>query len=231
MESDLVRQDFDRLAVFDDGSWNHNTAYHRFILSHLPVSADSCLDVGCGTGAFAREAAVRCKLVTAVDLSPQMVACARKHSGAFRNIAYLAADALALPFQEQFDCVVSIATLHHCDLAMALERLASYLKPGGVMVIIDLYQPATLVDYAVCGIAMVVSPLLRACNGVKRRDDPAVRQAWAEHSAHEAYLTLRQVRQVCSAVLAGAKVRRHLLYRYSVIWQKPPDGGNSTRRM
>jgi hypothetical protein len=29
------------------------------------------------------------------------------------------------------------------------------------------------------------------------------------------------VRDACEAELPGAKVRRHLLWRYSVVWRKP----------
>lgn len=177
MVSNLVKQDFDQLAALDNGSWSHNAAYHRFILSQLPGATDSCLVDSCGMGAFAREAAAQCKQVPAVDLSPQMVAFARKRSGALQNIEYLVSDAVTLTSQKQFDSVVSIMTLHHCDLAVALERLAGFLKPGGVMVIVDIYQPVTLADYAVCGTMVVVSPLLRALNSAKRRDDPAARQA------------------------------------------------------
>ncbi len=30
-----------------------------------------------------------------------------------------------------------------------------------------------------------------------------------------------EVREVCRAVLPGAVVRRHLLWRYSIVWRKP----------
>jgi len=49
----------------------------------------------------------------------------------------------------------------------------------------------------------------------------ACREAWRQHGEHDRYLTLAQVRQVCARVLPGTHVRRHLLWRYSIVWRKP----------
>jgi hypothetical protein len=48
----------------------------------------------------------------------------------------------------------------------------------------------------------------------------AVRRAWAEHGRDEIYLTLAEVRSLCEDLLPGAIVTKHLLWRYSIIWQK-----------
>jgi SAM-dependent methyltransferase len=45
--------DFDRLAVLEDGRWDHNRHYHGWLLRRLPAECRSALDVGCGTGDFA----------------------------------------------------------------------------------------------------------------------------------------------------------------------------------
>jgi hypothetical protein len=47
-----------------------------------------------------------------------------------------------------------------------------------------------------------------------------IREAWAEHGRHDTYLTLAQVHKVCAEMLPGAEVRKHLLWRYSIIWKK-----------
>jgi hypothetical protein len=69
--TDKVREDFDRLADLPESSgWDHNAHYHPFLLKHLPPRLDEALEVGCGTGAFARVLAERCGRVVAIDLSP-----------------------------------------------------------------------------------------------------------------------------------------------------------------
>jgi hypothetical protein len=41
------------------------------------------------------------------------------------------------------------------------------------------------------------------------------------HARHDIYLPVSQVRRICADVLPGAVVRKHLLWRYSLIWEKP----------
>ena len=47
------------------------------------------------------------------------------------------------------------------------------------------------------------------------------RQAWDEHGRRDRYPTLPVVRRAAAAILPGAEVRGHLLWRYSLIWEKP----------
>ena len=49
-----IRDDFDRLALYDRDEWNHNNHYHRFLLKQLPSKCQTILDIGCGTGEFSR---------------------------------------------------------------------------------------------------------------------------------------------------------------------------------
>jgi hypothetical protein len=51
-----------------------------------------------------------------------------------------------------------------------------------------------------------------------------VRAAYAEHEKTDTYLTLPRLRQACADVLPGALVRRHLFWRYSIVWRKEAAG-------
>jgi SAM-dependent methyltransferase len=62
-------------GLSEDG-WDHNAHYHAFLLGQLPTRCGQALDVGCGTGSFARLLAGRCDQVLGIDLSPRMVAVA-----------------------------------------------------------------------------------------------------------------------------------------------------------
>lgn len=129
--SDLVRGDFDRIALLSDDSWNHNTRYHRFLLKHVPPDCGECLDIGCGTGAFARLLAERCEWVLGLDLSPQAIQMARERSSGIPNIDFQVADATSWDFAvERFDCIASIATLHHLPIRESLQKMASALRIG-----------------------------------------------------------------------------------------------------
>jgi len=120
---------------------------------------------------------------------------------------------------EQFDGIASIATLHHLAMDEMLAKMKGALRANGTLVILDLYEPEGVFDALTSVPAMAVSSVLRLLKTGRLRR-PQVREAWAEHGRHDAYLTLAQIRQVCASILPGATVRKHLLWRYSIVWKK-----------
>lgn len=217
-----IQTDFDRLALLSGESWDHNNHYHRFLLRQIPPHCRNALEIGCGTGAFARFLARKAEYVLALDLSPQMIFLARERSKQHVNIDYQVADVLSMEFApEQFDCIVSIATLHHLPMEDILTRLKASLAPNGTLIVLDLYQ-ASLSDLPILLIAIPVNLLLKFLKTGRIKEPQAVREAWAAHGKHDSYLTLVQLRDICRAVLPGARVRKHLLWRYSLVWKKMP---------
>jgi SAM-dependent methyltransferase len=90
------------------------------------------LEVGSGTGAFAARVALELGSdVTAVDVSPRMVALARG-----RGVSARVGDVQGLPFGDgEFDCVAALWVLHHVgDLDRGLCEVARVLRPGGRLV-------------------------------------------------------------------------------------------------
>lgn len=217
-----IRADFDRLAAFDDGGWDHNRHYHRFLLRHLPERRDAALEVGCGTGAFSRALAEHFRHVLAIDLSPEMLRLAQARSHGIPNLEYRQADLLGhhLP-AASFDCIATLATLHHLPLDEALETLVAALRPGGVLLVLDLYRPRTIGDWALSGAAVPASLLLNAWKHGRLRQPQEQRRAWAEHARGDVYSTLAEIRSVASRLLPGATIRRHQFWRYSLVWRKP----------
>jgi SAM-dependent methyltransferase len=217
-----IQADFDRIAVLATEEWNHNDYYHSFLLKHVPAQCDQALDIGCGTGGFSRLLAQRAQHVLALDLSPQMTRIARERSSSFGNIDYQVADILKSDLPENhFDCIVSIATLHHLPLDFMLEKMKSALTPGGVLLTLDLFEPESASDYAMSIPAIPWNFVLRLWKEHRLRPLLEVQQAWAEHGRTDVYSTLSQVRHVCAQILPGARVTRHLLWRYSVVWTRP----------
>lgn len=177
--------------------------------------------MGCGTGDFSRCLATRSTQVLGLDLSPEMIRVARQRSVQFPNIDYKVADVLTWDFPEsRFDCIVSIATLHHLPMEATLVAMQKALKPGGTLLILDLYQAESLPDILTSLVAIPVNFALRIANGKQSKEPQELKQAWAEHGKHEVYPTLSEVRQMCANMLHGARVKRHLLWRYSIVWKK-----------
>jgi 2-polyprenyl-3-methyl-5-hydroxy-6-metoxy-1,4-benzoquinol methylase len=223
-----VEKDFDRLALLDEDGWTQNNHHHDFLLRHVPRGPIDALEIGCGAGAFSRKLAQHARRVTAIDLSSEMIRVARSRSTEFSNIEFEIADLMARDFRgEQFDCVATIATLHHLPLRAALLKLMDALRPGGTLIVLDLFETernllkvAGVRDAMLNAIAAGVSGSLRFIHHGQFKPSRAVRAAWTEHEKNDSYPTLDHVRRLATEIAPGAKVTRHLLWRYSLTWQK-----------
>jgi ubiquinone/menaquinone biosynthesis C-methylase UbiE len=216
-----IRADFDRIALLSGDAWGHNSHYHDFLIKQLPPHCTDALEIGCGTGAFSRLLASRSDRVLALDLSPQMICIAKERSEQYPNIDFQIADAMMWEFpSEQFDCVASIATLHHLPLEETLSKMAEALKINGTLIILDLFEAEGPSDVLTSALAVPAHIILRLIKTGHLREPREVREAWAEHGRSDSYPTLSQIRQICASVLPGAKVRKHLLWRYSITWKK-----------
>jgi SAM-dependent methyltransferase len=226
-----IQTDFDRIALVSPDGAAHNDHYHSLLLRHLPPTCNDVLEIGCGTGAFARCLAQRSKHVLALDLSPEMIRIARESSAQFPNIEFQLADVRDRPLPaESFDCIASIATLHHLSYAEILLKMKAALKPGGVLLVLDLFEPARISDSLVAGLsdsllnllALPVSATLRLIHLGRLLPSRETRDAWAAHERHDLYPTMTEVHGLCERILPGAKIKKHLLWRYSIVWRKAP---------
>lgn len=218
-----VRDDFDRIARLTgcDAGWNHNNHYHELLLRHLPPHLESALDVGCGTGQFARLLAHRADRVLALDLSPEMLRVARACATGFPNITCQEGDVMTLDLPAaRFDCIASIATLHHLPYESVLVRLREALKPGGTLVILDLYQNEGMRGLLRDGIAVPVHLAQRWLHRAEIAEQtPEQREAWRLHGDTDHYLPLSVMRPIAERVLPGAQIRPLLMWRYMLVWR------------
>ena len=110
-----------------------------------PMSGETVLDVGCGTGTLtmAIHGRIAPGEVHGIDASPEMIAVAvGKAAKVGLDIDFQVAVVEALPFpDDRFDLVTSSLMLHHLpdDLKRtALGEIRRVLKPGGRFVAMDL---------------------------------------------------------------------------------------------
>src|SRR5260370_9031014 len=176
----IIQADFDRLALLSREEWDHNSHYHSFLLQHVPPRCSNALELGGGTGTFARLLAERAEHVLAINLSPQMIRIAQERSGHLSNIDFQVADVLAWEFPpEQFDCIVSIATLHHLPLEEMLIKVKAALAPNGTLIVLDLFQ-ASLSDIFTVMLPVPLNFVLKYLTTARFMQPQTVRKARAE---------------------------------------------------
>lgn len=221
-----VEADFDRLALLDDEGWTANNHYHEFLMRQVLANCENALEIGCGTGAFARKLAKRCGRVTAIDLSPEMIQVAQERSRGLENLQFNLADVMTWDFpKSRFDFVCSIATLHHLEQRELLLQIRDAPKPGGVLVILDLVQSSSAAERMLDVIGLGVSSGLRLIHNGRLQPPPAVRKAWEQHGKHDHYATIKQVRALADEILPGSIVTRHLLWRYTLVYSATGSHG------
>lgn len=212
-----VQAEFDRIADLSDKTADRLGPHEAALLGELPPKIGALLDIGCGTGGVARRLADRCDRVIAIDLSPQMIAVARRHSTTLPHVEYHVAEASEwLRSPDSYDCITCIAMLHHVDHEQLLGRIRDALRPGGTLLVIDLLEREGWSALPVNVIAAAISRIRRL-----GRSNRAAVEAWRQHGEGETYFTIDEARAAFSRSLPGSRVRQHLIWRYSVIWTKP----------
>ncbi len=216
-----IQHDFDRIALYDRQKWNHNNHYHSFLLKQLPNKGNAVLDIGCGSGEFSRLLARRFDTVVALDLSPKTIEVAKQRSQHYGNIDFQVGNILQWQFPlEHFDAITSIATFHHLSVENLLPNLKAALKPGGKLAILDLLEQENIGDFSLDLIAVPLNWLFSLKNR-HIQQSPEATAAMREHLRSDKFLTRSQAKQIYLNSLAKAKIRKHLFWRYSVVWKKP----------
>jgi 2-polyprenyl-3-methyl-5-hydroxy-6-metoxy-1,4-benzoquinol methylase len=100
-----------------------------------PISARSCVDIGCGWGQFSRSlSALRASRVTGVDIVPEMIA---QHRREHPHIRWLCGSLQSPDLLEQlgsYDIAFVLEVLQYVPLAEVLDAIWERLLPGGRIV-------------------------------------------------------------------------------------------------
>lgn len=197
-----------------DDYWNHNTAYHRWILGIAGQRPRrDCLDVGCGDGLLVQRLAGRVGHVVGIDADPAAITRARARLQTTAGAEALVADFATYQADRCFDLIIFVASLHHLDLVASLAKARSLLRAGGDVLVVGLARNQTLADWAWAGL---VTPWAFLASALHRPTaDIGVRTAEPRDS-------LDQVRAGAARLLPGAHIRRGLYYRYRLRWTNSP---------
>jgi len=132
---------FSTIAAYYDVLTNSTRRLERegpLLLTYLSqFESRKVIDIACGTGLHSYFLAERGALVTAVDVSPEMLEYARKHRK-HEHIQFVCSDMRALP-PGMWDMAIclgnSLSVLHDAtDLRNVFLGVAERLNPGGVFI-------------------------------------------------------------------------------------------------
>ena len=134
---------YDFITVFL--SFGRDRAWKRKLVREARIaSGDRVLDLACGTGDIAFEAARCGARVVGLDITTRMIELANAKSGARTASAhFLVGDMMALPFDTAaIDVVTTGYGLRNVpNLADALDEIARVLRPGGRLLSLDFNRP------------------------------------------------------------------------------------------
>ncbi|MFF3560701.1 class I SAM-dependent methyltransferase [Streptomyces sp. NPDC002574] len=195
--------------------FDHNDHYHRLLLRRVPPGALSALDVGCGTGRFARKLAQRGLRVEAVDASEEAVAAA----GTAPGVVFRVADVTAVRLPEgRYDVITCLASLHHVPFS-TVTALRAALAPDGVLLVLGCYPERTAADWAVSLLAVPVNAVARLACAVRDRLRGRPRPAVGE-PVRPPTMPLSEIRAEAERLLPGSQVRRLLFWRYLLVFHE-----------
>jgi SAM-dependent methyltransferase len=144
-ETSFARTEFDswsRRYEWDPLQWLLFHPSHRMMLRHFTPADRRILDVGCGTGSFARKILRRFSEteVFGLDLSAGMLHQARLRSWASGGRLHLVqGDSERIPFaNDSFDIVTCCHSFHHYPRQeRVVAEMHRVLRPGGRLFILD----------------------------------------------------------------------------------------------
>ena len=141
-----VGLDFEDVAAVEAYDRNQRASAEEdlALLDQLGLNADHVvIDIGCGTGAFALEAARRCRTVYAVDVSASMLACTRRRAARHNlsNMEFRRAGFLSYAHDgPPADMLVTKYAFHHLPdfwKSVALLHMNEMLRPAGRLFLSD----------------------------------------------------------------------------------------------
>ena len=138
-----------------------------------PRAGERVLDVGCGTGLFVADIAQTVGAagrVLGLDLSPHVLALARRRCADWSWVSCEQGDASALPAGDaEFNAAVSVQVLEYVpDVDRPLGEIHRVLRPGGRVLIVDSDHDAFVIN----------------ADDTERQQ--RILAAWRAHAAHQA---------------------------------------------
>lgn len=133
---------FDQSALSSDELQELGERYFSLVPIESLDASMKVMDVGCGSGRWAKLVAPHVREVHLVDPSPLALSVARRNLDGNQNVFFHEASVDRLPVVNgSMDLIYSLGVLHHLpDTAEAIKRCVEKLAPGGRFLIYLYYR-------------------------------------------------------------------------------------------
>ncbi|WP_030623047.1 class I SAM-dependent methyltransferase [Streptomyces sclerotialus] len=203
--------------------WSHNDHYGPWVAAQVTASgARHVLDVGCGAGNLAALLRRRVGTVTGLEPDPRMARAAAERFADDPAVTIVEAGFTARPPQRRWDAVTLVAVLHHLPLVPTLRELRGCLVPCGRLVIVGCYRENGPADRLAALPAALANPVMGLVKHPARAAAPPLHMT---APAAEPQETLSDIRAAAAQELPGARIRRRLFWRYTLVYDAPAAHG------
>ncbi|EUA29317.1 methyltransferase domain protein [Mycobacterium intracellulare] len=138
-----------------DDYWNHNSAYHPWLVGLAARRHGDVLDVGCGEGLLAQRLAPVSRSVVGLDADPISVWRAAQRLQPIGNASVEHARFEDLDGAERrYDLITFVASLHHLPLRDALHKARQMLRPAGQLAVVGLSANKSIADWVWAGLCV-----------------------------------------------------------------------------
>ncbi|RCG15530.1 class I SAM-dependent methyltransferase [Streptomyces diacarni] len=203
--------------------WSHNDHYGPWVARQVAAAgARHILDVGCGTGNLAALLRRRAATVTGLEPDRDTARIAAERFADDPSVDIVEADFAGRDIRQRWDAVTLVAVLHHLPLAPTLRELRGCLSPGGRLVVVGCYREAGPIDLLTALPAALANPVVALVKHPARAAAPPPHMTAPTREPLE---TLEEIRAAAARELPGARIRRRLFWRYTLVYDAPVAPG------
>jgi|SRR3989338_389694 len=140
---------WDKESDFYDRQWKGSPSSEfdylctKNLLLHMlkPSVSDSMLEIGCGLGMWTCIIGNKCRKITAIDISKDMIRKAKKNAN-MKNAKFIVSDFISFKSREKFNKIFAVRSFEYLgDIEDGLRGVKKMLLPGGKFVIITKSMP------------------------------------------------------------------------------------------
>lgn len=199
--------------------WSHNDFYGPWVVRQVRSSeARNILDVGCGTGNLVARLLPWAAIIVGLEPHEATAKIAAERFAGNETVTIRQHSFEPRDLNDRYGAITLVSVLHHLPLQEALDDLTSALEPGGRLVILGCYRESTRTDRLVSFIALVVNPVIGLIKHPRRAR--AVPESMTAPTA-PARESLGEITAEAARSLPGARIRRRLFWRYSLVYDAP----------